>query len=70
MDGGKGVSFVPYPISERRNALGRECHQAYEVHTKETLLQSMFPFTLGISFVNLNQSADSCRFISINKRNF
>ena len=30
----------------------------------------MFPFTLGISFANLNQSADFCRFMSINKRNF
>ena len=30
----------------------------------------MFPFTLGISFVNSNQSVDSCKFISINKRNF
>ena len=37
-DGGKAVSFVPFPISERRNALGRECHQAYnKVNTKETL---------------------------------
>ena len=36
-DGGKGVSFVPCPISERQNALGQDCHQAYEVDTKETL---------------------------------
>ena len=37
MDGGKGVSFVPCSISERRNALGQDCHQAYKVDTKETL---------------------------------
>ena len=36
-DGGKGVSFVPCSISERQNALGQDCHQAYEVDTKETL---------------------------------
>ena len=37
-DGGKGVSFVPYPIIlERQNALGQDCHQAYKVDTKETL---------------------------------
>ena len=36
-DGGKGVSFVPCPISERQNALGRDCHHTYEVDTKEAL---------------------------------
>ena len=42
-DGGKGVWFVPCPISERRNALGRDCHQAYEVDTKETLHKVCYP---------------------------
>ena len=36
-DGGKGVPFVPSPISERRNALGWDCHQAYKVDIKEAL---------------------------------
>ena len=37
-DGGKGVLFVPCPISEWWNALGQDCHQTYKVDTKETLL--------------------------------
>ena len=69
--GRKGVSFVPRPISEGRNALRRDCHEPYKSDTMRHLSQSMmFPHTLGILFVNLNQSADSCRFISIKKRNF
>ena len=36
-DGRKGVLFVTRPISERPNALGHDCHQAYKVDTKETL---------------------------------
>ena len=37
---------------------------------KRHFSQSMFPFTLGISFVNLNESVDSFRSISIKKGNF
>ena len=38
-DGGKGVSIVLRPISERQNALGQDCHQAYKIDTKETLFK-------------------------------
>ena len=68
LDSGKGMLFVPRLISERRNALGRDCHEAYKVgtNTKEIFFTKYdVPFILGISFVNLHQSTDSCRCISI-----
>ena len=46
--GGKGVSFVPCPISERRNVLGRDCHQAYKLDIKETLF-TKYDISLYIS---------------------
>ena len=43
---------------------GRDCFVPYEVFTTQMII----PFILRISFVNLNQSAYSCRFAPINKR--
>ena len=46
----------------------RDCHEAYKVgtNTKEIFFTKYdVPFILGISFVNLHQSTDSCRCISI-----
>ena len=46
----------------------RDCHEAYKVgtNTKEIFFTKYdVPFILGISFVNLHQSTDSCRCVSI-----
>ena len=46
----------------------RDCHEAYKVgtNTKEIFFTKYdVPFILRISFVNLHQSTDSCRCISI-----
>ena len=47
MDDGKGVSFVPCPISDRQNALGQDCHQAYELDIKETLFTKYVSVYIG-----------------------
>ena len=49
-----------------------EVYEEYDVYTKQTLhnSQNMFPFILRISFASLNQSADYCRVVPINKRIF
>ena len=50
-----------------------ETYETYSVYTKQALHSSrsmMFPFILRISFINLNQSADYCRVVRINKRKF
>ena len=52
---------------------GGGCHQAHKVdtNTKETLfIKCDAPFILGISFFNLNQFTDSCRFITLTKEIF
>ena len=42
----------------------------WSLYKTDTSQSMMFPFILRISFVNLNQFADSCRFAPIKKRNF